>query len=687
MGQSFRLLETSHAPTMSSTPAPTRVLSELTHPRSRMRYRVTSQAERLTFHQRQGAIQDARNAYAVIGGQHAQTYLWRDADALFEAPLTLYGSRWDLSPGYEARDHGLYRPITAGCLHCHSESLSARPSSLNRYVNLPRQGINCARCHGDTRAHVTGRYAGRDTPAINPKALSPDRAQEVCDQCHFGGAIRITREGKTWADYIPGEPLSDTIAIMVRQSRSQGLGSVSHRDRLQLSACAQGPNQLGCATCHQPHEAKPQDPNSSCRTCHADRPHPPIKSSARGSLSGPQAQLKDRCVDCHMRHEGLRNVPHLSTLDHWIRRTPTPEPPAHNSDAPLKWVARDSTAPLTPDDHLLLGRAYYKAWRQDGQAQDLRRAYEHLTTGLPQRLNAARAWGALAELSAEVSISGALPALRGPVGHRVAFDAAQRAYLLDPTRWEVVFLLSDLYLRSGQPDRARALLDRHQRLDPQRAELQRRRAQILRIQGALREAEELLESVISHRPFDVRSHFDYGLIFQSAQRWSDARRVFQRVLSLEPQWREAQLNLGWIELQDQRYSEALTLFKPTAESSATAQVSDQLRAQALAGQALALEQLGALPEAQRSAERAVQLGVPVPGVWSLMGRAAIARRDYTGARSAFQRAVSAHPSDGRAWWGLAQAQSALTDKTSARDSAQRAARLGVEAARDWLKAR
>ena len=286
-----------------------------------------------------------------------------------------------------------------------------------------------------------------------------------------------------------------------------------------------------------------------------------------------------------------------------------------------------------------------------------------------------------------MSVSGALPALRGPIGHRVAFDAAQRAYQLDPTRWEVVFLLSDLYLRSGQLNRAISLLDHHQRLDPQRPELQRRRAQILRAQGALRDAEKVLARVISHRPFDVRSHFDYGLVFQSEQRWPEARRAFQRVLSLEPQWREAQLNLGWIELQDQRYSEALTLFKHTAEASATAQVSDHLRAQALAGQALAFEQLGALSDAQRSAERAVQAGVPVPGIWGLIGRAALAKRAYHDAQSAFQRAISAHPNDGRAWWGLAQAQAALTDSASARVSAQRASRLGVKAARDWLESR
>jgi hypothetical protein len=41
---------------------------------------------------------------------------------LFESPLSFYTrtNRWELSPGYEAKDLGFHRPVLPGCVVCHT---------------------------------------------------------------------------------------------------------------------------------------------------------------------------------------------------------------------------------------------------------------------------------------------------------------------------------------------------------------------------------------------------------------------------------------------------------------------------------------------------------------------------------------------------------------------------------------
>jgi tetratricopeptide (TPR) repeat protein len=442
--------------------------------------------------------------------------------------------------------------------------------------------------------------------------------------------------------------------------------------------CAQKSPQMGCVTCHSPHAAKPVDADQACMNCHTEQVHakltpPPITTD------------KTKCVSCHMRKEGLRNIPHLSTLDHWIRRVPTPEPVAQNSDAKLIWIAHPTENPSQPDHQLLLGRAYYKAWRQAAQVLDLERAYIHLTNALPERLQATQAWITLAELSAEVSVSGILPALKGEVGYRIAIDAAERAYQLDPNRWQIVFLLSELYVRGRRFDAALQILNHHQRLDPHRGELQRRRAQILRTQGKISEANVAIKAALTTNIFDVHAHFEWGLLIQSQQKWSQARKIFTSLLGLEPQWREAWLNLAWIEFQDQKYADALRAFRKASEVWGSTKVPQHIQAQSLAGQALSLEWLGALNEAQELANQAIQFNLSLPGVYALLGRVALVKQQNLSAQSFFQKATNESPNDGLAWWGLAQAQVALGNKSVARKSAQRAVDLGIAEAKIFIK--
>ena len=270
------------------------------------------------------------------------------------------------------------------------------------------------------------------------------------------------------------------------------------------------------------------------------------------------------CVTCHMLVEGRRDVPHLSAVDHWIRARPQRDQrqtahssAAQSSDAPLVWSADPQVNPTDPDHQLLLGRAYYKAWRQGAQLADLHSAYRMLTQALPHRLDAVEGWVTLAALADEMSESHKLPALGGRVGAELARDAAERALTLEPLHPTTAPLLSALYMKIGQPRRALQVITPLLERDPHRVELLRLKARALSALGARGEAEQNPTHALSLDPFSAWVRFELGLSAQAAQAWPKARARFTALLKLEPAWREAWLNLGWVELQSGRGEEAL----------------------------------------------------------------------------------------------------------------------------------
>ena len=194
----------------------------------------------------------------------------------------------------------------------------------------------------------------------------------------------------------------------------------------------------------------------------------------------------------------------------------------------------------------------------------------------------------------------------------------------------------------------------------------------------------MLKIALKVNPFDVRSLFEQALTLQGSRRWGEARVVLHRLLSLEPQWAEARLNLGWLEFQNQRYKEAMSAFQGVETLHKSRGLAPPLLAQALSGQALSLEGLGDLSSASSIAQRAIDTQAPAPGAYSLVGRGALAEGRTQEALSAFTVAVREQPMDGPAWWGLSQAQSRLGDPQASRRAAERAAALGISEAQRWL---
>jgi hypothetical protein len=276
--------------------------------------------------------QTERVAWIIGTGANAIGAITQRGEQLFEAPLTFYRKTkaWAVSPGYEDVDRGFSRPIEAECIVCHS----GRPNPVSAATGLFRSppfdelAIGCERCHGAGAAHVRqmqqGTSKARDPShsIVNPAKLSPWLADNICMSCHQNGDARVLQpEKKSLLEFQPGQPLDDTLAILMapptRESPPDS-DHVQHYFSMTLSNCYRSSSgRLGCITCHDPHvqpslEAAPQYFRGKCLACHTE------KSCTAPLAERQQRKPPDDCTGCHMAKRDVTIISHASLSNHRI---------------------------------------------------------------------------------------------------------------------------------------------------------------------------------------------------------------------------------------------------------------------------------------------------------------------------------------------------------------------------------
>src|SRR5579883_1275031 len=254
----------------------------------------------------------------------------RRGDSLFQAPQSFYSKprSWGPSPGYEQIDLGFNRPIQAGCIFCHSGRPHPIASTDGLFATEPfsELAIGCENCHGLGAAHIAAmRQSGNKRDAslhiVNPARLTPYLADNICMGCHQTGDARVLKPGKTYQDFRPGEPLDNTLSIlMVPPTRSSppDVDHVEHYYSMTLSKCYRASRgRLSCITCHDPHiepsrEEAPAFFNGKCLNCHTAQ-------SCRLPLSVRQKTApSDNCIGCHMPRRDIGVISHSSATNHRI---------------------------------------------------------------------------------------------------------------------------------------------------------------------------------------------------------------------------------------------------------------------------------------------------------------------------------------------------------------------------------
>jgi Tetratricopeptide repeat/Cytochrome c554 and c-prime len=276
---------------------------------------------------------EADATFAMGSGARVRSYVISRDGYLFQSPITWFphAGRWDLSPGYEFRNHHFARPITPGCLFCHSNYADHVPGTVNQYREPIFHGlvIGCERCHGPGELHVAKRSAGAvfegpDDTIVNPARLEHSLREAVCQQCHVQGEQRVVGRGRGEFDYRPGLPLYPFLMDFVdRRQGNSDAKFVNSVEQMMDSRCyreSKEPKKLGCISCHDPHSVpgpheKIAHYRGRCLQCHTDR------SCSVPEAVRRQTSKEDSCIHCHM-PRGATEVNHTSLTDHRIPRRP-----------------------------------------------------------------------------------------------------------------------------------------------------------------------------------------------------------------------------------------------------------------------------------------------------------------------------------------------------------------------------
>jgi len=201
------------------------------------------------------------------------------------------------------------------CIKCHSVAGDVGYERGNWQTSVAELGISCEACHGPGAAHVahhqnpvarySQHFSGTSDPTIvNPAKLPPDKASQVCGQCHtaFNSA-----GSETMDKFRPGADFSRCFQMAddrVDQSFwPDGTMRIGGREYsgLSKSACYLKGG-LSCLSCHSMHSSDPNKQmraemlgDDACTSCHATQAKDIAKHTHHAADS-----VGSRCYNCHM---------------------------------------------------------------------------------------------------------------------------------------------------------------------------------------------------------------------------------------------------------------------------------------------------------------------------------------------------------------------------------------------------
>jgi tetratricopeptide (TPR) repeat protein len=267
-------------------------------------------------------------SYIVGSGQHTNSHIINTNGYLHQAPITFYAQKhqWDLAPGFERGGSSRFdRKIELECITCHNGYPSFVQESLNKY-NEVKLGIDCERCHGPGSLHAEGNLAGKfydtskgpDYRIVNPKHLSTELQNSLCQRCHLQG-VSVLNDDKTFFDFLPSTELKkvENIFLPNISGNKNGMIMASHVERMKMSNCFLQSKQMSCITCHNPHVSVKFTPieqyNTACKSCHS------ANNNCTENITNRNAK-QDNCSGCHMHKNSSIDIPHVAVTDHYIRK-------------------------------------------------------------------------------------------------------------------------------------------------------------------------------------------------------------------------------------------------------------------------------------------------------------------------------------------------------------------------------
>ena len=282
--------------------------------------------------------------YTMGSGSHGKSYVYKNGEFFGQSPLSWYveSQRWGMSPGYDRANHpGFSRKLSSECFFCHVGSIDEKEGNPNDFT-IMEDTVGCERCHGPGElhakkyqdkkssavAHIDSNGSTPDNTIVNPRNLTRELSEAICQQCHLQAAGKALRAGKDEWDFRPGTPLTDIRLDYQYRLGDDKMKIVGHVEQLHQSKCYQRAETLTCITCHNPHDT-PSSENmaahyrSICLDCHDDQ-------SCGEPLAKRLSTTQNDCAKCHMPKLDTE-IPHTAFHHHRIG--------IHNSEGDVPEVA------------------------------------------------------------------------------------------------------------------------------------------------------------------------------------------------------------------------------------------------------------------------------------------------------------------------------------------------------------
>ncbi len=480
--------------------------------------------------------------HAIGSGERGFTFLVEREGFVAQSPISWFAQprRYDLSPGYDAKNLHFERKTIPECLACHVDGAQPAGAAFNHYATpLELRPVGCERRHGPGELHAREPGLGRDgfdPTIVNPRHLPTALRESVCEQCHLQGDERVVRYDRNPTDFRPGLPLDEFVAVFFESGKLDHAKAVGQVEQMHASRCYEASGgALGCTSCHDPHrlptpERRVETHRASCLACH---------DKHGCSLAEPDRRTRqpdDSCVACHMPRRGAADIAHVAMSDHRIPRTPGAESPTTTRDAAatdpfVRFGPVRTDGPPAVEEGRDLGVALFRdarrRWRPDTSMAVARRAVTLLDAALAAHPDDVLAMEARAHL---------LWMQNRPAEAREAFQAALRSA---PDHEHLLETSAVLSQTLGRRDEALSLLRRAVAINPYCADYRRRLAQLQAEAGDWPEAGRSARAALD---LDMSLLETRLILIESLRRAGDrasAEAEFRRLLAFNPANAEA----------------------------------------------------------------------------------------------------------------------------------------------------
>lgn len=476
--------------------------------------------------------------YIVGSGQHTNSHIFNTNGYLNQAPITFYTQkhRWDLAPGFEkGASTRFQRLIQIECMSCHNGYPDFVSNSENKY-NLVKTGIDCERCHGPGSIHVMERQTktpvdtakGPDYSIVNPRRLSTELQNNVCQRCHLQG-IAVLNDGKTFFDFRPGMKLSEMANVFMPQyeGAQDKMIMASHVERMKKSQCYIQSGKMSCITCHNPHISVKFTPRAqylnACQSCHNGA------SQHQCTESAPARAAKNNdCVTCHMPHNSSIDIPHVAVTDHFICKRPIADSEKSKITAFLGMKCFNNDNP----DAITIARGYMEFYERYVPSKGLLDSailylgrQNDIETTKKQNRDYIRVYYLLNDFQKEVTYAAAL--------QPAAINDAWTAYRV-----------GEAYYQLQQPDKALSWYQRAAEIWKYSLDFQNKYGICLLALNRIPDALKVFEFVISENPNHISANTNLGFIYMQQGNNTMAYDYLMKADALDPDYEQNLINMA-----------------------------------------------------------------------------------------------------------------------------------------------